>query len=205
VANLKTAGICAEADMFNDRRIKAKNSQGSSEDYIVFDLNGFISRTPGSYDQSCTPSAFPLDPNPDQPPPDQGCGEPYPPQIGHFGVHVELRDLDHWTLDSTPQIDDVNYCADIGYTDGRSQCPLRPEGTAERVPCEGWRVGIAKDTGRLGPTWTRDGALCTGRASGCDNDPTNQFQLWVYQGDGKDHIYQPCAASGGCGSLMLDH
>jgi hypothetical protein len=206
VANLNAAGVCAEADIFNDHRIKVKNTADYSEDYLITDLGGFVQRSPGSYDQGCTPSAFPLDLDPKRPPPDQGCGEPYPPQITHFGVHVEIQALDFWTLDSTPQVDDVNYCAAIGYIDGRSRCPLRPEGDPERVACEGWRVGIAKDSGRLGPTWTRDGKYCTGPASGCDNAADNQFQLWVYQGDGSPHTYRVCAeGSDACGELLLDH
>lgn len=206
VANLNAAGVCAQADIFNDHRIKVKTALDSSEDYLITDLGNFIRRSPGSYDISCTPSAFPLDIDPNTPPPDQGCGEPYPPEIQHFGVNVHLRGDDYWTLDSTPQIDDVNYCAALGYTDGRSHCPLRPEGNPERTACEGWRVGIAKDTGRLGPTWTRDGKYCTGRASGCENAADNQFQLWVYKGDGTPHTYRPCAENdGGCGELLLDH
>jgi hypothetical protein len=214
VANLKAASLCAEADLFDDHRIKVKSDLSYSEDYNIVDLSGYIRRSDArddaaSYDLSCTPSAFPLDTNPDVPPPDQKCGVPYPPQITHFGVRIFLRALDKWTLDSTPQIDDAAYCAALGYTDGRSRCPLRPEGNPERVPCEGWRVGIAKDTGRLGPTWTRDGKLCTGPASGCDNSPDNQFQLWVYEGDGKDHTYKVCTenATGdaGCGEITFDH
>jgi hypothetical protein len=210
VANLKSAGLCAEADLFNDHRIKVKTDQSYHEDYAVIDLSGFIRRSDGqrgtaSYDISCTPSAFPLEPNPDIPPPDQGCGIPYPPQISRFGVRIFLRGLEYWTLDSTPQIDNAAYCAALGYTDGRSRCPLRPEGNDERVPCEGWRVGIAKDTLRLGPTWTRDGKYCTGPASGCENSPDNQFQLLVYKGDGKDHEYNVCTENQGCGSITFDH
>jgi hypothetical protein len=210
VANLKAAGLCAEADAFDDHRIKVKSDQSYHETYNILDLSGFIRRSDGergtaSYDLSCTPAAFPLEPNPDVPPPDQKCGVPYPPQISRFGVRIFLRAADRWTLDSTPQIDGAAYCAALGYTDGRSRCPLRPEGHPERVPCEGWRVGIAKDTGRLGPTWQRDGKYCTGPASGCDNSADNQFQLWVYEGDGKDHTYTVCTESGGCGSITFDH
>ena len=41
-------------------------------------------------------------------------------------------------------------------------------------------MGYAKDTGRTGPTWTFNGNYCTGRASGCENHPTNQYELLVY-------------------------
>jgi hypothetical protein len=44
-------------------------------------------------------------------------------------------------------------------------------------------VGKAKDTGRPGPTWTKeDGTYCTGPESGCENSPASQYQLWVYKG-----------------------
>ena len=43
----------------------------------------------------------------------------------------------------------------IGFTDGRSLCPVRPEDSPERVPCETWRVGYAKDTGPPGPDLDR--------------------------------------------------
>jgi hypothetical protein len=44
-------------------------------------------------------------------------------------------------------------------------------------------VGKAKDTGRPGPTWTReDGGYCTGPESGCANSTESQYQLLVYRG-----------------------
>ena len=75
---------------------------------------------------------------------------------------------------------DANYCAAIGYDDGRSLCTIRPEGAPDREACENWRVGKAKDTGRPGPTWTKgDGSYCTGAASGCENHP-NPYSLFTY-------------------------
>jgi hypothetical protein len=207
-ANLNAAGLCAQSDIFNDHRIKVKNSAGFSEDYNIStpDLGSgsFIQSGVDAFDRTCMPAAFPLDRNPDVPPPDQGCFQPYPPQINHFGEKVELRGDGTHTLDSTPQItDNPDYCRSIRYTDNRSFCPLRPEGTAERVPCEGWRVGLAQDTGRLGPTWTRDGKPCTGPDSGCDNEPHNQYRLVVYYDSGNTHTYTACTDIGFCGSLDL--
>jgi hypothetical protein len=209
-ANLNAAGLCAQSDIFNDHRIKVKNSAGFSEDYNIstpdLENGSFIQTGVDSFDRTCTPAAFPLDRNPDVPPPDQGCLPPYPPQISQFGEKVELKSGGIWTLDSTPQItDNKPYCASIGYTDARSFCPLRPEGTAQRVPCEGWRVGLAKDTGRLGPTWSRDGKPCTGPDSGCENEPHNQYRLLVYPGDGSMHTYSACSDLGFCGSIDLNH
>jgi hypothetical protein len=76
---------------------------------------------------------------------------------------------------------DPGYCASIGFPD-RAICPLRPEDWPDRKACENWRVGKAKDTGRWGPTWTKeDGSYCTGPESGCQNHPDTQYQLWTYQ------------------------
>ena len=38
--------------------------------------------------------------------------------------------------DSTPLVQGAAYCRSIGYTDGRSACPLRPEGAPFRIECE---------------------------------------------------------------------
>jgi hypothetical protein len=64
----------------------------------------------------------------------------------------------------------------------------------KRVACEVWRVGTAKDTGRPGPTWTKDdGSYCTGlQSNGCQNSPDNQFQLRVSAGG----TYVAAAANG---------
>jgi hypothetical protein len=208
VANLQAAGYCAEADLFNDHRIKVKNAAAFSEDYLIstFDLGDgtFIQKNPAAYDRACQPAAFPLARNPDVPPPDQGCFEPYPPQISQFGIKVQLSGAGTKTLDSTPQItSNAPYCASIGYTDGRNFCPLRPEGTAQRVPCEGWRVGLARDTGRLGPTWQRDSKSCTGSDSGCANEPHNQYRLIVFFDNGNTHTYTACSDLNHCGSFDL--
>jgi hypothetical protein len=127
------------------------------------------------------------------------CGEPLPPPIAKFRAKVHLKAGDYWTLDSTPIVDSREYCAQIGFTDGRRECPVRTEGSPDRKACEVFATGVAEDTGRGGPTWRRDGSLCTGIASGCDNDPDNQFALRVYwQGQGE---YTVCAENGVCGSV----
>jgi hypothetical protein len=95
---------------------------------------------------------------------------------------------------------DPDYCRAIGFTDGRGFCPVRPEGHPERAACEAYVTGIAKDTGRPGPTWTLEGHFCTGPASGCANSPENQYQLFVYKGG----TYQACATNGVCGEVFAD-
>lgn len=136
------------------------------------------------------------------PPPDaSGCGEPYPPDLSRIGINIHQRGPNSWTLDATPLVGPAaEYCAEIGFTDGRSICPVRPEGHPERVACETLMVGIAVDTGRPGPTWRRDGAMCTGAASGCANDGENQYLLKAI-GSG---LYTACARNGLCGDREVN-
>jgi len=144
----------------------------------------------------------PANPPPSEPsgPSSSGCFPPLPPEISRFNVKVHLRGAGFWTIDSTPLVGpDPSYCALIGFTDNRAYCPVRPEGHPERLGCEAWRVGKASDTGRVGPTWTRDGRLCTG-SSGCENSPDNQFQVRAIEGG----LYRACATNGVCGEVVVD-
>jgi hypothetical protein len=118
-----------------------------------------------------------------------------------MNTKIHIRGANRWTLDTTPLVGpDGDYCRKIGYTDGRIFCPVRTEGARDRLACETYVVGRAKDTGRPGPTWYRDGHLCTGVASGCENHEDNQFLLYVYAGG----LYQPCASNGVCGQVQAD-
>ncbi len=131
------------------------------------------------------------------------CGEPAPPTISRFAVKVYSQSGDHAVLDSTPLVGpDVLYCRQIGYTDGRSFCPVRPDGNPQRVACEAAAgVGYASDTGRVGPTWTADGRPCSGSGPGayCINHGANQFQVLAY-GSG---TFSACAQNGVCGQVVL--
>ena len=143
-----------------------------------------------------TPAATP---NP--PPSASGCGNPLPPEVTRMGSKIHIRGPNRWILDSTPQVGpDGDYCRNIGFTDGRLFCPVRAEGAPDRIACETYAIGTALDTGRPGPTWYRDGKLCTGEASGCENHEDNQYLLYVYKGG----IYQPCARNGVCGEVVAD-
>ena len=128
-----------------------------------------------------TPEPSPGAPQP--PPTGSGCGSPVPPPLSQVNVKVHLRVGQTWVMDSTPLVGpDAEYCYGIGFTDGRTICPVRPEDWPDRAACEHWRVGKAKDTGRYGPTWRKaDGTLCTGPDSGCANHPDNQYQLFTYR------------------------
>jgi hypothetical protein len=106
-------------------------------------------------------------------------------------------------LDSTPLVGpNADYCRQIGFTDGRQFCPVRPEGHPERFACEAGIVGQARDTGRIGPTWSANGAGCVSGAGNlpyCNNHPDNQFLVFAV-GAG---TFQACAQSGVCGAVVI--
>jgi hypothetical protein len=185
VANLRGAGLCAQRDPDDGghERIQAKASNDYSEDFDIIASSGFIRRGGGAYRQTCTPSSFPVERAAEEPPIDSGCGRPFPPPVSRFNCKVHLKGGGFYTLDSTPMVGpDCAYCASIGFTDGRCFCSVRAHGAPDRIACENWRVGKARDTGRPGPTWTKeDGSFCTGPESGCANSPDNQYQLWAYE------------------------
>lgn len=130
-----------------------------------------------------------------------GCSSPVPPEISRFNAKVHVKGDEFWTLDSTPLVGpSAGYCAKIGYIDGREYCPVRPDGHPEREGCEAYAVGTARDTGRVGPTWTRNGGACSGRSSGCENAPQNQYQVRAWAGG----VFQACARNGACGEVVVD-
>jgi hypothetical protein len=186
VANVRARGLCAERDPDDGAQetIRMKLDSDFSEDYDVILADGHMRRGGGAYRATCTPASFPVDREEDAPPIGSGCGRPYPPPVTRFNCKVHIKGPDYYTLDSTPIVGhDAAYCAAIGYTDGRTLCPVRPEGAPDREACEAWRVGHAQDTGRTGPTWRKDdGSFCTGPESGCQNHPDNQYALFTYVG-----------------------
>ena len=137
------------------------------------------------------------------PPASSGCGKPYPPPLAGIAAKIHIRAPEYFTLDSTPLVGpDPVYCRDIGYTDGREFCPVRATHDAEREACEAWIMGNAEDTGKPGPTWSRDYEYwCTTfEASGCEHNPDNPFSLFVKLG-GK---YQVCRGEDICGEVVVD-
>jgi hypothetical protein len=153
-----------------------------------------------------TPTATP---DANRPPSGSGCGRPYPPPISRMSVKVHFKQRDFWNIDSTPLVGhDAAYCRRIGFTDGRSLCPVRAEGAPDREACENWRVGQAGDTGRAGPTWTRIDAagresFCLRHWEGVDDclhHPQNAYQLLAITRG----TYKACTASGVCGSVYVD-
>ncbi len=207
LANLRAAGFCAEADYdFPLEAISVKDSNDFSEDFVVVQWGEWVRRGINSYRQNCKPAAFPVDPDPRWPPSGSGCGKPYPDPIHHFNAKVHQKGRDYNVLDSTPIVGpDANYCLAIGYTDGRAWCPVRTEGSRDRVECENWRVGQARDTGRGGPTWQyKNGETleyCQGlKVNGCENHPSNQYGLLAAKGG----TYVMCAQNGACGEVTVD-
>jgi len=131
-----------------------------------------------------------------------GCGAPAPPPLARMNVNVQNQSADRALLDATPLVGpDASYCRQIGFTDGRSLCPVRPDGHPQRVACETVLVGVATDTGRAGPTWSADGKACNGPDGGasCLNHPDNQYLAFAF-GSG---VFRACAASGLCGEITL--
>ena len=127
------------------------------------------------------------------------CGQPLPGEVSRMNVKVHIRGANFNTLDSTPLVGpDGGYCREIGFTDGRLFCPVRPEGSPEREACEEYAVGYAADTKRPGPTWTINGAPCNG--TNCANHEDNQYLLYAHAGG----RYEACAKNDVCGVVDVD-
>ncbi len=185
VENLRRQQVCAErdGDDLGSKHLLVKGGNEYSEAFDLLSPNGFLRRREASYLTTCTPASFPVERTSDMPSAGSGCGRPYPPPISRFNCKVHLLAPECYTVDATPIVGpNKDYCASVGYTDGRSLCPIRPEGFPDRIPCENWRVGRARDTGRYGPTWTNgEGVPCTGPDSNCRNSGDNQYQVCVFR------------------------
>jgi hypothetical protein len=146
------------------------------------------------------PTAAPTPaPTPTPPPSGNGCNPPLPPPIGRINAVVHIKGPNITTLDSTILVGpDADYCRQVGFTDGRRFCPVRAEGNPERGPCEQMISGTAVDTGRYGPTWRRNGALCDGVV--CANHPDNQYLLFAYTSG----TYTACVQEVYCGEVDVD-
>lgn len=157
-----------------------------------------------------TPTPTPT-PDPDVPPAGSGCGKPYPPMITRFQAKIHQKDRDFWQIDSTPLVGpNVEYCWSVGFTDGRSICPVRPEGAPDREACELWRIGKAKDTGKNEVTWTFIGK--DGKESYCSTTDAPDAPCWRYN-DGEHFfqvkaitggLYRACSEAGACGEVDVD-
>ncbi len=114
---------------------------------------------------------------------------PTPPPLLRLNAGEWRRHGEGWVLDSNPVVPNVDhYCDRVGFGDWKF-CFTRPEGDPQREACDYLVTGIAKDTGRWGPTWTVDGRACDGSAA-CINHPDNQFKA-IARGPG---FYEACAS-----------
>lgn len=77
------------------------------------------------------------------PPPGGGenCANPDPLPVSKWNVKEHTKGPNWTTIDSTPLVCDRNYCAQVGFTDGRSCCSVRQEGDPLREECEARVVG----------------------------------------------------------------
>jgi len=158
---------------------------------------------------SATPTPVPTPtPDPNVPPVGSGCGKPYPPPITRLNVKVLYKGQEFWTVDSTPLVGpDQAYCISVGFTDGRSICPLRPEGVEDRAACEEWRAGTAKDTGKPGPTWAfielgsgKESYCSSAPGAPCDHHPNGPFTVKAFKGG----TYRVCTEAGACAETIVD-
>jgi hypothetical protein len=95
-------------------------------------------------------------------PPPPACSNPDPIPVSTWGLKEHTKGPNRTIVDSTPLVGpDAAYCAAIGFTDGRSMCPVRPEGDPSRPACEAQVVGS--------PRWTGPGEV----------SPENIYQYWV--------------------------
>jgi hypothetical protein len=115
---------------------------------------------------------------------------PTPPPLYGINVKVQVGTKGRKTLDSRPQVINVNgYCESVGF--GGFFCYTRREDDPQSQACDYMAMGQASDTGRWGPTWTADGKPCNPTdVPGCENHPANQF-LVIAKGEG---LFSACAA-----------
>jgi hypothetical protein len=128
--------------------------------------------------------------------PSPGSCNPTPPPLYRIRVKIHaVRSSTGWTLDSRPEVLNVNgYCEAHGMGNG-DYCFTSKEGAPDAAACDMMAVGMATDTGRWGPTWGykpdmgSPAQACRDDANpGCVNHDTNQF-LVIAKGAG---AYQAC-------------
>jgi hypothetical protein len=133
---------------------------------------------------------------------------PEPPPLARINVKVHNDQGEKKVMDSAPNVCSggpgfEKFCETIMNDPTRRCCPPRPEGHPQREACDALLMGHARDTGRVGPTWTMNGKPCVDSSSTviprCVNHPTNQYLLFIY-GTGK---LTACAENGYCGEITV--
>lgn len=161
---------------------------------VVFNACGGSSNTSPNPNPSSTPVPAPS-PTP-VPTPDfkSQCGDPVPPPLYGMKLKVQVDNGFRKQIDSKPVVENVgrgnqseSYCGKVGFDFRAAFCDTRQEGSPQREACDALVVGKATDTGRIGPTWSKDGKPCddagAGTTGGCTNHQSNQF-LVISRGDG---------------------
>lgn len=152
--------------------------------------------TPSTPPATTLPAATPPPPTTQPPSPFLAqCGTPTPPPLAGMKLKIHINNGFKKQLDSKPLVANVDgYCGKVGFGSAVKYCETRKEGDLQREACDGLVVGRA-DTGRVGPTWSRNGKPClaagdTGGDPGCVSLPDNQF-LIIARGPGN---YLACAS-----------
>lgn len=167
IAQLRRQGLCAgqhEPGVTDEIAVSASTT-GVRESYHVYagPLEG-----PGTLvlsPQSVRPAYAapgsnpgPTPTPPPTPPPAGACGVPTPPPLNSFVVHRRGCRDGFECYDSTPLVEGAAYCASIGY--GRNPCPVRMEGSDDRLACEQQVLGGPAPawvwTGRPTDGWVND-------------------------------------------------
>jgi len=100
-----------------------------------------------------------------------------PAAISRMICKIHLYGADIYTLDSTGPRRARHLLLHFSRIHRPGHLP-RPQGRQpERGPCEEWRVGYAKDTGRTGPTWTVNGNYCTARRAAARTTPATSTRF----------------------------
>jgi hypothetical protein len=118
-------------------------------------------------------------------PPGSSCGSPQPPTVMEWSVKEHTKGPNKTVVDSTPLVGPASYCAAIGFTDGRSRCPVRQEGAADREACEVHAVGT--------PFWSGNGSV----------SPDNVYQFWVPRGTSTVATVCSSKTPSVCGSVQV--
>ncbi len=99
------------------------------------------------------------DPNPTSPP-TESCGLPEPPPV------VKLKVRRHGGTPGAPKFDasglvgpDADFCREVGYTDGRQNCTIRPDCSGPDCPFKDREVCERDIFGT--PEWRSDGEIIT--------------------------------------------
>jgi hypothetical protein len=153
------------------------------------------------------PTPTPSPTGPPTPDPSTSACVPEPPPLARVNVKVHSDQGVKKVLDSAPIVCSggafEGFCEKMMNDPSRRCCPPRPEGHPQRVACDELLMGRARDSGRVGPTWTLNGRGCVSGDSNalprCVNHPDNQYLLFAF-GPGR---YSACSEGGACGEIQI--